>query len=553
MAQFIVYAMTVSAIICLACHCCEIGLIAYGRPARAAWMAGLGLIAMLTLVTIFGIGPRFNTPGRAVAHQILRSTNATVTRLSPSLSSVRPAAMSMYDRVQQLDKVIIALWIFASASALVSLVILTFRARRLIENARALSIHGVPVKLTRNSGPALAGFLDYVILLPEWCLRLPERDQTLIIEHERSHANAHDPLLVWLAALAIAVFPWNAPLWYLMRRLRTSIELDCDARVLERGSDVHAYGSLLLTVGARSPSPALIASAFSEHASELQRRIRVMSGRTRIPDRGAVVLASITAVLLLGAAVRAPRPNAISQRLLQETGFVGLRDASETTKRAAGNRNVGAVTVWLTIKGITRLYYHTSSDVIGSRPQPDAMSGDSLNMRAPDFVTADSAGGDVRFISTEETPIFARAHAAPQRSQNAAPHFGNIVTPNGRTATKEELFAQNKLIGLKDIALSDTVATIARRAEPGAFEATGSSAIGLLVDENNRVIYHSRIDVPDGTTKLNMLEPRLFPDMGLVERSPYRVLARIVPRRPGGNVHVVVVFMKRPTYAPDSQ
>ncbi|MGH9422217.1 MAG: M56 family metallopeptidase, partial [Thermoanaerobaculia bacterium] len=271
-----------------------------------------------------------------------------------------------------------------------TLVILSLRARRLMADATESSIQGVSIKLTRDSGPALAGLLDYVILLPEWCLHLPELDQTLIIEHERAHANARDPLMVWLAGLAIAAFPWNAGLWYVIRRLRTSIELDCDARVLERMSDTYAYGSLLLKIGARSSKPALMAPAFSEHASELQRRIRVMSRRNRIADRGVVLFASISTVLLLTAAVRAPRPGALLQTMFQAGSFGAFGKSGEIEKAPAGKRNFASVSVFPKVAGITTvMIFPTGYATVGLGLHSAPVRRDTIYVRAPASFTAD--------------------------------------------------------------------------------------------------------------------------------------------------------------------
>ena len=47
----------------------------------------------------------------------------------------------------------------------------------------------------------------------------------------QSHRAARDPLWLALAWLVVAAMPWNLPLWALVRRLRSAIEADCDARL----------------------------------------------------------------------------------------------------------------------------------------------------------------------------------------------------------------------------------------------------------------------------------------------------------------------------------
>lgn len=58
--------------------------------------------------------------------------------------------------------------------------------------------------------------------------------------------------------------PWNPALWWIVRRLRLAIETDCDRRVLHAGTDVHAYGVLLLNAAARyARAPLLAGTAFA--------------------------------------------------------------------------------------------------------------------------------------------------------------------------------------------------------------------------------------------------------------------------------------------------
>lgn len=162
----------------------------------------------------------------------------------------------------------------------------------------------VAIRLTHRVGPALAGIIGYDVVLPRWVIDLPSEQQALIVTHEQEHARAFDPVLVWLAAIATVAFPWNFALWYLMRRLRTSIELDCDRRVLRHTSDSHAYASLLLDVGARVSSRPFLAAALSESASQLKRRILAMSSCHSRRTRVRTVATAAAACFLCIAAVR---------------------------------------------------------------------------------------------------------------------------------------------------------------------------------------------------------------------------------------------------------
>src|SRR5687768_18109889 len=115
-----------------------------------------------------------------------------------------------------------------------------------------------------------------------------DTDRRIIVAHETEHRQARDPLLAAVALIAVAAFPWNAALWWQLRRLRLAIEIDCDRRVVSRlGHDPHAYGMVLLATRERAShvTPAL-AMAMAAMRSELGRRVEALvAGRPRSPVR----------------------------------------------------------------------------------------------------------------------------------------------------------------------------------------------------------------------------------------------------------------------------
>ena len=149
-------------------------------------------------------------------------------------------------------------------------------------------VDGMPVLVAPEAGPAVVGVRRLEIVVPEWAVRGDAAALRLMLRHEEQHVRARDPNLLLLAALAVVLMPWNALLWWQLRRLRLAIEVDCDARVLGLGEDVHRYGSLLLDVASRYAGPALLpGAAFSESANQLSRRIDAMSApRPRRPILG---------------------------------------------------------------------------------------------------------------------------------------------------------------------------------------------------------------------------------------------------------------------------
>jgi hypothetical protein len=93
-------------------------------------------------------------------------------------------------------------------------------------------------------------------------------------------------------------------------RLRLATEMDCDARVLRRGAEPFAYGSLLITVAGRCAGIRVGVSALADSQSHLERRLTAMIPETRkfARARGLVLGAlALTAVL---AACEASMPTA---------------------------------------------------------------------------------------------------------------------------------------------------------------------------------------------------------------------------------------------------
>jgi hypothetical protein len=177
--------------------------------------------------------------------------------------------------------------VIAGAAVYVAATLSLTRRRRAWRNA---VVDGQPVWLAPATGPAVIGAFRPTIVVPEWSLELPPDQRLLMLEHERQHVSAMDPLLLQSAALIGVLMPWNFVVWWLVRRLRLAVELDCDARVLATGRDSRAYGKLLLDVCARRlRSGGLLSPALLERTSSLTRRILAMH-----PDRPRFARARIT-------------------------------------------------------------------------------------------------------------------------------------------------------------------------------------------------------------------------------------------------------------------
>jgi len=176
-------------------------------------------------------------------------------------------------------------WGCAALLAVASYGVATVSLVRRRRTWRRTEVEGESVLLAPMTGPAVIGTLRPQIVVPEWSLTLSTEQRALMIEHERQHVRAKDPLVLHAAAMVALLMPWNMAAWWLNRRLRLAVELDCDARVLARGHDARAYGTLLVDVCERrsSVSPFLAPALFERTSSLATRILSMHPQRPRFP------------------------------------------------------------------------------------------------------------------------------------------------------------------------------------------------------------------------------------------------------------------------------
>lgn len=173
------------------------------------------------------------------------------------------------------DSVFVVVWAMATALLAVQTVFAIVVLRRIRQRATRMRMHGEDVLIDDTVGPAVIGVMHPAIVMPTWLLELDAPLQTLVLRHEREHCRAHDALLVWLSVVATTLVPWNIAVWWMARRLRAAMEIDCDARTLRDTTDRSQYAKLLLLI-AQHKSSARFAPALSHSTSQLHRRIRAM-------------------------------------------------------------------------------------------------------------------------------------------------------------------------------------------------------------------------------------------------------------------------------------
>ncbi|HEX2076483.1 MAG TPA: M56 family metallopeptidase [Longimicrobium sp.] len=303
-AQWMLYCAAVGVLLCAGAAAAERALRGLGRATRWAWVAAI----VLTLAI------------PAAARWLPRAPQPLPMRVPAAAGDAgaieaasRPPALQEAQRIDlaALDRPLALAWTASSALAVLALLAAGTVLQRRRRQWRPADVDGVPVLLSPRTGPAVVGLFRSRIVLPEWVVRdaVPEV-RALLLEHEREHLRAGDPRLLALALGTVALMPWNPAAWWQLRRLRLAVEVDCDARVLARRGDVRSYGALLLEVGRRASSVdrLLTAAAFSEPASFLERRIRIMTQpRVRAPFLRAAGFGA-AALALAVAACETPGP-----------------------------------------------------------------------------------------------------------------------------------------------------------------------------------------------------------------------------------------------------
>ena len=232
---------------------------------------------------------------RLTADETLPVTVIPFTITVPGPEAIVPVARTP-QRGEQIDRGLVTLWVALSALLLLRLGGGVATLRRARRGWRREELDGMTVCVSPNVGPAVVGLRSMNVVLPEWILDLDGPLRALVLRHEQEHRSARDPYVLFGAAAAVCLMPWNPALWFQTRRLRLAIELDCDARVLRAHPTPERYGLLMLTIAQRrSVAPTLFAPMLAEPATQLERRILEMRTTTRRIARWTVVGGTVLA------------------------------------------------------------------------------------------------------------------------------------------------------------------------------------------------------------------------------------------------------------------
>lgn len=468
-ALWLLYGSGVGLMLALAALAAERVAAAYRHPRRFGWALGLVLLLILPAAAALREARVESSASAGQRTSITPSDGSTRTATAMN----RPWLAALLERtgserllgarsLAALDRPLAAAWVLV---ALVMAIGHVRGVRRLARRRRRwheATIDQVPVLVAVGAGPAVIGALRPRIVLPEWALALDDERRSLMLAHEREHVRARDPLLAHLAGLAVLLMPWNAGAWWMLRRLRLAVELDCDARVLGKvdagrlnaTTARRAYGDLLLTVAARhTGSLNALAPALLERTSSLSRRIHAMqSHRPRRPLVQASLAAAVAALLVV-VACEAPSP-----RLLAPDG------QDHATRRVMGSATVAQ----LEPDSVSALVSRYFPQVVRGETGPSVL-----------FIVRDAKGAIVRTSRADAPEPLRTAMATPgtatEREKQSFERTPMKIASDARPAgaTRSKLPADMADLSPDDIATVDIV-----KHRAGTF---GPSAVSVVM------------------------------------------------------------------------
>jgi TonB family protein len=270
--------------------------------------------------------------------------------------------------------------------------------------AKVQSIDGLDVAVTSGAGPLVVGVFHPQIIVPAWVLELDRWEQQLVIAHELEHVRGRDPTLLAVGAFAVVLAPWNLPLWYMLRRLREAVELDCDRRVLGVHPDARAYAGLLLSVASRSQPSPLPVAGLSTSAPSLEQRLRFMTTNPKGQSGYRLIASAALVALLIVATAMIPRP------------VRGVNASTFATQRGA--RATGRVKVTSSSGLVTYRVYATGGTFVelgrSALARTDTLTETVSASSAGNVFDIDVTNGDVHFVAREPSTIHVEAAMSGQ-------------------------------------------------------------------------------------------------------------------------------------------
>ncbi len=309
MIAWMLYAASVGVLIAAGALALERLAASAGRPRRFVWLAALTLAVLVPLLG----GRREPAPTAefpAVAAGDPVATEPIVVRGDYGFLPPLPVPAG-----RTAARTAGIAWGAGSAAALTALCGVIFVVALATRRWPRRRLDGTDVYLSRRFGPALVGVLAPKPVIPTWVLKAEPDARATILRHEQEHARARDHLALLYAALVAAAFPWSPAVWWMCRRLRAAIEIDCDRRVIDGGVGAADYGAVLLQAGSRSRGRWGFAPALSQPTSLLERRLRAMNEKRGKLKASHGVLLATAGLIALAIACEMPAPTELDEAL----------------------------------------------------------------------------------------------------------------------------------------------------------------------------------------------------------------------------------------------
>jgi len=322
-AAWMSYALMIGALLAVAAlaleHVCRLAM----RPTRGVWVGALGATIGLTMVAPYlsmvrgssraGLDALPSVTVAPVAGQEAAQAGGVLALLTDArrvvVAPLRAALLAIGHRAPASAGVSLALvWLALSALLLVMFATVYLRFRRARRVWPAAELQGFRVRIAPEAGPAVMGLVRPDIVVPRWLLARSADEQRLTLVHEGEHVRAHDPMLLAIGCVTAALLPWHPVVWWMLSRLRLSIELDCDARVLRQGAAPRSYGTLLIELAGRCAGLRIAAPALADSSSHLERRLVAMKPQRHRFVRARSGVLAVFAGLAVVVACETPMP-----------------------------------------------------------------------------------------------------------------------------------------------------------------------------------------------------------------------------------------------------
>ena len=302
-----------------------------GRPRRFVWLAALMLAVAVPL-----LGNRREPPPPEVfpAAETVEPIAPAMVPFAPDQRFLPPLPIPTGRTAARTAGIAWGAGSGAALAGLCAVLVIIACARRRWPRGR---IDGTNVYLSRRFGPALVGIVAPKPVIPAWVLEAEPDSRAAILRHELEHARARDHLALLYAGLVVAAaFPWSPAIWWMCRRLRAAIEIDCDQRVITGGIGAADYGAVLLHAGSRSNGRWGFAPALSQPKSLLERRLRTMSEKRKKLNAAHGALLAAAGLVAVGIACDMPAPTELDEAIEEVIADGPNADDARAGLRAAG-------------------------------------------------------------------------------------------------------------------------------------------------------------------------------------------------------------------------